>query len=269
MKNNNKIVVLTDLKKSSIKNLKNTVALAKMIKGEVHVFHVKKSIDLVKKDNNLSALRSINDHYKETENKLKGLKSLISDQFNFSIDYSFSIGNVNKEIETFLDQTNPDIIVLGKKKKNVLRLIGDNVTELVLKKHQGAILIADKENNIEPNKELAIGLLNDIEEQLDVKFPSELVKFTKSPLKSFHILDSNANQNNVLKEKKTINYVFEKSDDSIKTLSKYLAKNSINLLCVDRVTNGKKKSSVRNYKELIKELPVNLLILGNKNYNLN
>ena len=267
MKNNNKIVVLTDLKKSSINRLKNTVALAKMINGEVHVFHVKKSIDLVKKDNNLSALRSINDHYKETENKLKGLKSLISDQFNFSIDYSFSIGNVNKEIETFLDQTNPDIIVLGKKKKNVLRLIGDNVTEMVLKKHQGAILIADKENNIEPNKELAIGLLNDIEEQ----FPSELVKFTKSPLKSFHILDSNANQNSVLQEKKqkTINYVFEKSDDSIKTLSKYLAKNSINLLCVDRVTNGKKKSSVRNYKELIKELPVNLLILGNENYNFN
>ena len=269
MKNNNKIVVLTDLKKSSINNLKNTVALAKMIKCEVHVFHVKKSIDLVKKDNNLSALRSINDHYKETENKLKGLKSLISNQFNFSIDYSFSIGNVNKEIETFLDQTNPDIIVLGKKKKNVFRLIGDNVTEMVLKKHQGAILIADKENNIEPNKELAIGLLNDIEEQLDVKFPSELVKFTKSPLKSFHISDSYSNKTETLKEKKTINYVFEKSDDSIKTLSKYLAKNSINLLCVDRATNGKKKSSVRNYKELIKELPVNLLILGNKNYNLN
>lgn len=272
-KNTYKIVVLTDLKNSSLDTIKSTVSLAKMINGEVHVFHVKKSIDLVKKESQLSAIRSINENYKATENKLKAIKKLISDEYNFSIDYSFQIGKINEEMEVYLNQMNPDIIVLGKKKKNILRLIGDNVTEFVLKKHQGAILITDENNSIQTNKELSIGLLNTLSEQVNLKFADELIEFTKSPLKSFHITDVNTTPTSAVKENdfKTINYVFEKSDDSIKTLSKYLSKYDINLLCVDRIRNSeqKKKITTSNFKELIQELPVNLLITGNKDLNLN
>jgi nucleotide-binding universal stress UspA family protein len=269
--NKYKIVVLTDLKNSDLKELESAVSLAKMIKGEVHIFHVKKSIDLVKKESQLTAIRSINENFKEIENKLKDLKNYIFKEFNFSIDYSFSIGNINEEIEDYLNQMNPDIIVLGKKKKNILRIIGDNVTEYVLKNHQGAILIADEKNSLQSKNELSIGLLNDCKEPVNLKFASELIEYAKTPLTSYHITDSK--DTTILKENnlKTINYVFEKSDNSIKTLSKYLSKNDINLLCVDRAIKGKakKKFSANNFKELINELPVNLLISSNKNFNLN
>ena len=55
-----KIVVFSDLKKSLGNTLKSTLSLAKMLNGEIAIFHVKKATEVVTEDSHLSAIRSLN-----------------------------------------------------------------------------------------------------------------------------------------------------------------------------------------------------------------
>ena len=74
MKNNKyKILVLSDLKKSTSATLKTAVSLAKMIDGEIEFFHVKKPIDIVEKENQLSAIRTINENHTLIRKKIEKL----------------------------------------------------------------------------------------------------------------------------------------------------------------------------------------------------
>jgi len=72
-KNNYKILVLSDLKSTSNTTLKSTISLAKMIGGDIEFFHAKKPTDVVKNENQLSAMRAINANYNETDKKIRDL----------------------------------------------------------------------------------------------------------------------------------------------------------------------------------------------------
>ena len=57
--------------------------------------------------------------------------------------------------------------------------------------------------------------------------------------------------------------MFEKDENSIKTLAKYLIKNKIDLFCLDRAstTSNTKMNSIKpNIKEIINTLNVSLLL---------
>jgi len=66
-------------------------------------------------------------------------------------------------------------------------------------------------------------------------------------------------------DKKTIEYVFEYNDNTIKNLSNYLSKNNINLLCIDRGEKNdvNKKNLIKSdIDDVIKNLNVSILITG-------
>ncbi len=70
-KNKYKILVLADMKKSTSTVLKSAVSLAKMINGDIQMFYVRKPTDIVAKENQLSAMRTINKEYQKTEKKIQ------------------------------------------------------------------------------------------------------------------------------------------------------------------------------------------------------
>jgi hypothetical protein len=122
-------------------------------------------------------------------------------------------------------------------------------------------MIASNKNGFAPDKELHLGLFNDNEKSFDLEFTEDLISQTKRPLKSFNIIKNT----NVIKEKedsvstKTVDFVFEKNDNTIKNLSNYLLKNDINLLCVNR---QKDKSNVlkSEIKDVIDNVNISLFI---------
>ena len=170
---------------------------------------------------------------------------------------------MKNEIEEHIKATNPDVIVLGKRKAKGLRFLGDNITDFVLKIHKGPVMIASNKNGLAPDKELHLGLFNDNEESFDLEFTEDLIAQTKRPLKSFNIITNT----NVTEEKevsvstKTVDFVFEKNDNTIKNLSNYLLKNDVNLLCVNR---QKDKSNVlkSEIKDVIDNVNVSLFIIN-------
>jgi len=255
MKNNKyKILVLSDLNETTSNTLKSCVSIAKIVDADINFLYVKKPIEIVKKESQLSAMRTINKEYISTNKKIKDLIRPISENYNVNINHTFTIGNLKNEIDKYIDDNKPDIIFLGKRKSKVINFIGDNITQFILKKHKGTIVIADDHNVLVPNKELHIGFFN--KTKPNSNFAENIINATQKPLMSFKI----AENSNTLKEehhKKTGEYVFAKGDNILKNISSYLSKSKINLLFVDR----KKENLINtNIKDVINTLECSLIL---------
>jgi nucleotide-binding universal stress UspA family protein len=266
MRNNKyKILVLSDLKKSTHEIVKSTISLAKMIDADISFFHVKKPIDVVESESQLSAYRVINEQHTVTKNSIENVIESVSKIYGVELDYSYKFGNVKNEIGDYIIKYNPDIIVLGKRNSNLINFIGDSITDFVLKTYKGIIMIVGDENGLEPNQSFSLGLLNGQSFSNDSEFKMAIFSKAQKPLKAFSIVEklNKIDNKDRTSGTKTIEYVFEYNDNALQSLSSYLSKNNINLLLIDR--NNKNHEQQRHLKQLdiksvINKLNVSLLI---------
>lgn len=262
-----RLLVLSDLHTSLSTMLKSTVGLAKMINGEIEVFHVKKPSDIVASENQLSAMRTINSTHKTIDKKIRNLITPIEKDLGKNIPYSFEFGNVKNEIGAYIKKRRPDIIVLGKRKSKPFNLIGDSITKFVLNAHDGVVLITTDNDVLLPNKEISLGVLNSSKPFLNLAFAEDLMKHIQKPMKSFKIIKNStaAKEESRAMGKETIEYVFEHNDGTIKNLSNYIAKNNISLLSIDREkkdSDNVNKLIIPDINSVIGKLNVPLLISG-------
>lgn len=265
MKNNKyKILVLSDLKKTASTTLKSSVSLAKMIDAEIALFHVKKHIDIVKRENQFTAMRTLNEEHNNTKKKIDAIVKDFSKEYNVKISGNYAFGKVKEEIQKQIELYKPDIIVLGQRDSTPFKLIGDSVTRFILKQFKGIIMISSNENALVPNEKMTLGVLNGSNKIFDTEFSNDIIAHAKAPLKSFRILNSQKETTNTsaLNEEKMVEYVFEQNDNAMTTLSSYLQKNNINLLCVDRSKNKTKNTinAETSLKEVVSKLNVSLLV---------
>jgi len=262
-----KIVVLSDLTKSPGAILQSAVSLAQIINAQIVLFSVKKPTDIVKMDNQLSARRTINSEHKATDRKMQNLIAPMVREYGVNITYSFAFGNVKTEIETLLSDQNPDVVVLGKRRSSAFSLIGDGITDFVLNRHKGPIMIASRGNALEPKKEIGLGTLNNPKAFKDLEFSEELLQQARPPLKVFNIIKNAAKsqKHSPTSNQKIVEYVFEYNDNIIKNFSTYLSKNQIDLLCMDRANKQSQTEgqlTLSDVKEVMGKLKVSLLISG-------
>lgn len=265
-KDKHKIVLLSDLKDAIHSTLVSTISLGKMIHGEIEVFSVKKPTDIIGKENQLSAMRSINSEHTGTDRKMKAIIDPISKNYGVDIKYSFAFGNVKNEIARFIKERQPDVIVLGKRKSGPFNLIGDSITEFVLDSFTKTVLIATDTNVLEPGGDLNVGILNNSESSISLTFANDLMLHTRKPLKSFNFVKnlSTSQEIQVSSDKTRVEYVFEHNDSTVNNLSNYLSKNSINLLFIDRGkdSNIKMNLTPAEIKQVVAKLDTNLLVSG-------
>ncbi|MFT4575129.1 MAG: hypothetical protein ACI9SI_000027 [Polaribacter sp.] len=259
MKNNkHKILVLSDLNESTSKTLISGVSLAKIVEADINFFYVKKATEVVDKDNQLSAIRTINENYRSIDKKINCIINPISDNYNVNINHTFTIGNVKNEIGRYIDENKPDIIVLGKRKSKRMNFIDAGITDYILKNYKGVIMISDAENSLEPNKELSLGMFNNVNPN---SFIESIIRSTQKTIRSFKIVESSRStkQEMLSLDKNRIEYVFVKGDNAIKNISNYLSKSNTNLLFVNREKkNSNSKQS--NIKEVIKTLNCSIIL---------
>jgi len=264
-----KILVLSDMKDTTANTIKNGISLAKIIDAEIHLFHVKKPTEVVGQESQLSAIRTLNRTYVSTDSEIQNMIEPISKDHNISISYSHAFGNLKNEISNTIKSYNPDIVILGKNKSKPFTFIGDNITDFVIKNFDGAIMIVDNANNIEPDKQISLGVLNSFDSSLNVTFSEHLMKHSEKPLKSFKILKNTTDfqQNDTKLDQNVTEYVFEHNQNSVKNLSGYLSKSNINLLFIDRATSDKKSQSnpiSSNINDVISKINVSFLLSEQK-----
>lgn len=263
MKNNKyKILVLSDLSKTASITLKSSVSLAKMIDAEINLFHVKKHIDIVKRDNQFSAMRTLNEVHNNTKKAIDALANDYSKEYDVKISGNYAFGKIKEEIQKQIELYKPDIIVLGQRDSNSLKLIGDSITRFVLKKFKGIIMISSNENALMPNEKMTLGIFNGSSKIFNTEISRDLITHTNSPLKSFKILNGQEETSNTstLTEEKIVEYVFDQNDNTMSTLSSYLLKNNINLLCVDRAKSKTRSATETPLKEVVSKINVSLLV---------
>lgn len=254
-----KILVLSDIDSSTEKIIKNGINLAKIVDGEINFFCVKKATDIVEKESQLSAMRTINEKFLEVDNKIKKIIKEQSKNENIKIDYKISFGNLKNEISNQIKVTNPDIIVLGKSKSKVLSFIGDNIIDHVLKEYSGTVMVTSDNNLLEANSEISLGLLDNIN-TFSNKYAETIVSYSDKFLTSFCINDDKLESKNINDtSKKIVEFVFEKGDNVIKNISNYLSKSKVNVLFINR--EKQKLNSVKpNIKSIIKNLDCSLIL---------
>ncbi|MDO6491250.1 MULTISPECIES: universal stress protein [unclassified Cellulophaga] len=256
LKKKYKILVLSDLKETTVATLQSTVNLAKTINGDVSFFYAKKASDVVVRDNQLSAMRSINEQYNSTDHIISNIIKPISKASNTKIKHSFSFGNVKNEIAKQIEEQQPDVIVLGKRKSKMINIIGDHITDFVLKNYKGLVLITTKNGEVTPVNSLTLGVLNEKKEFFNLKFIEDLIKNSQKTITPLTVAEKGNKEQAILDSKEAIDFVPEQGGNEISYISKYLLKSNINLLCVNRATKG-----VRN---VINKADVSLLLYTNK-----
>ncbi|MFD2915144.1 universal stress protein [Psychroserpens luteus] len=257
-----KILVLSDLKKTENTILKNSVSLAKMIDAEIALFHVKKHIDIVGGDNQLSAIRALNEEHNTTKKTIDTSVNSYAKDYDVKIRGSYAFGKIKEEILKQIKSYKPDVIVLGQRDSNSLQLIGDGIIKFVLKEFKGYIMISSDENGLIPNEKMTLGVFNNSTKFFDTEFSKDVITHTQTPLKSFKIINSQKTDTKTVieKEPKMVEYVFEQNSNALKTLSSFILKNNVNLLCVDRTENKTKNTGEASLREVVNKLNVSLLV---------
>ena len=253
-----KILVLADLNKKEENTLKSCVSISKIVNAEISLLYIKKPTELVEKDHQLAVIRAINKDYVSTDKKIKDLINPISDEYNVKINHTFTIGNLKTEIENYIDQNKPDIIVLGKRKSKLTNFIGDNMTQFVLKKHKGTVVITDYNKALEPNKELSLGLFNTTFK--GDEFLEKIIDSAQKPLTSFKVVESlTTSKNEQPLNNKTVEYAFKNGDNVLENISNYLSRTNINLLCVNRARSISDSTNI-SIKDIINNLDCSLIL---------
>ncbi|WP_299212322.1 universal stress protein [uncultured Aquimarina sp.] len=281
LKNKYRLLVLVDLTQKSDTALKNAINLAKVINGTIEIFHVSPPADVVRYENQLSAMRAITETHITTEKKLLDLVLRISEEENVAITYNFTFGNVKNEIHDHIQKTNPDIVVIGKREKKLINFLEDGITKFLLKKHSGIIMITGKEKMVQPDSDISLGFYNNTDNVIDkntVKIVKDLNKQPENPIKFFSIRKKSASDKAKLAISRiktacnfpnAVEYEFEESPYSIEGLSTYVYKNNVELLCIGRFNDNRgwlnklvnRKSTMDN---VIEKLNVSLLVTGGK-----
>ncbi|TWO33844.1 universal stress protein [Seonamhaeicola sediminis] len=261
MKNKaDKILALLDLNKSSDAIIKTTANLAKMVGGHIDLLYVKKPVDVVKNENQLSSMRNINRDYIKSRSHIENVIKSVDKDLN--INYSLTYGNVKQVVEEHINNTNPDIIVLGKKELNSLKLVGDKLTSFILKKHNGIVLIASNKHVLRYDEDMSLGVLNNLEQPLE-DLVKKLMTISQKPIKAFKISKaSESDSNNSSEYNKFVEYVFEPNDNALSNLSKYMAKSNIDLLCVNRHAITSKKSGYLDLNSLLNKMNTSIIFAG-------
>lgn len=237
-----KFLVLIDKSKASYNGLKNAVSLAKLINGSIDILQVTSPTSVVTQENQIASMAAIGEEASKQKKELQQLVDTIANKDkNVAINYSFTIGNVKNEIKKHIDKTKPDIIVLGKRKNKIINILGDQVTEELLKTHNGGILICSKKEVPTSYSDQSIGFLNNHYGLEKLSFVEDIRRLTEKPLKIFRNKDA-GNLTNVdltLESGSTQtankdNIIFEfDANKSTDDMANFISKNNLALLCIN------------------------------------
>ena len=273
-RNKHKIALFTDLQEDISGLLKSAVSLAQMINGEIEVLNVTKPTAVIGKENQLSAMRSLNREYILADKRMKDILSPIIDNYGVPVNYSSTFGNIRNEIDRYLRENNPDIIVLGRHKSKHFNTAENRIINFVLSVFKGTVLIVPHDKGLEPGMKIGIGSLNCSEAVFNSSFTEELFLHAKSALKSFNIVESSSvlPQTDSSLGRKTINYVFDHNENTVNNLPVYLSISNIDLLFLDGGNKEKEDlSRLLNIYDMVRKSDINLLVTGEKHthYNFN
>ena len=227
-----RISVLLDLSKSSELVLTNAVQLAKALNGAVEVFHVKPAADIVQRESQLSAIRTIYKDDRDTRSQMQHLIRSFEEEEGLSISYKLEYGNVKNRVRDYLALQKPDILVLGKRRPGFL---GDSIMDFVINETDIHVLITGKDDKFHTFKDLNLGVFGAGLRENGLEIIRDLKRDSEKPVRLFNIkgkVQPSEQELNPLQ--KTVSYVFSEGANALDGLVSYVSRTNTQLLCVPK-----------------------------------
>lgn len=269
-----RILVVTDQFNPSQIALQNAVNLAKTIDGSIELFYVKPPTHVIRNENQLSAMRELNNERNRTRRKLSVLVDRIAETERIPIIYDFTFGNVIYEVQEHIEKTKPDIVVLEKSKPTVNSLLGTDLTSHMLKNYQGNLLICGDEKPLGDNNGLALGILDDFLSAETDDLTGTLGKQSVNPVTRFKIKRSDQTAEGEIPSDgsvegsgsaRMITFEFDQGVNFSNSVAKYVVRSGINLLCVKRSKlldlNKRIKTVTKQIQKAVDKAEIPVLIL--------
>ena len=270
-----KFLVLIDKSKASYNGLKNAVSLAKLIDGSIDILQVTSPTSVVTQENQIASMAAMGEEASKQKKELQHLvDDIVNEDKNITVNYSFTIGNVKNEIKNHVDKTKPDIIVLGKRKNKMINILGDQVTEELLKTHNGGLLICSKKEVSTSYSDQSIGFLNNLYGLEKLSFVEDIKRLTEKPIKIFRNKDDKKSnsvgvniENSGKQSTNEDNIIFEfDSNKSTDDMANFISKNNLALLCINNKEQKNQSflSTLNNtLKKTIEKTNTPVLVLNN------
>lgn len=264
-KNNNgkyKLLVLMDLSQASEIALTNAVQLAKAIDGRVEVLYVKAPTEVVKYENQLSAMRTIHEDNRTTKAQLQEHIKEISKKEDFPITSRIAYGNIKGSIKDHLSDSQTDIVVLGKRKSKLANFLGNGITEFVLSDCNVNVLIVGEDHKLHSFKDISLGIYGNKVEESNLGVINDLNKQTTKPLKLFSVRspqDKPVEQEASTKE--TVSYVFSEGTNALDGLASYVLKTNTQLFCITKKQTKGLSFQPDSARQIAKKLDIPVLIM--------
>ncbi|MER3317329.1 MAG: universal stress protein [Allomuricauda sp.] len=257
-----RISVLLDMSKSSTFVLGSAVQLAKRIGGSIEVFHVKPTMNIIKGDSQLSAVRTLNKDARSTRAELKELISAIEEKESLSISYKLEYGNVKNRVRDYLALLKPDILVLGKPRPTI-GVLFESITDFVIDNiNDTNVLILGEDDKFHSFEDINLGIFGSGLEDNDLEIIQDLKRDSEKPVRHFGISDEEENKNRTYPWQKTVSYKFSKGGNALDGLVAYVTRTNTQLLCVPKKSGKNFLFRPSPIKEVIRKANVPLMILG-------
>lgn len=255
---NYNILVLTDFSEASTIALRNAAKLVKMVDGNIHAFYVHPIKPSAEEENQLSLKRRMRDSYRQISAKSKKNLSTIEEEEGVTINFSMDWGNVKTVIKKRVQETNPDLVILGRRKPSkLLSFMGDKVTQYVIDHCATSILISSSNQELHSFSNLSLGFYGETIEKSDFKIIDHLQESHRS-VKYFGIrTKSPVAETKNSPEKSTNSFMFpQDSSNAIEALSSYVLRTNTQLFCIPKENNLKPQP----VRELVKQLDIPILL---------
>lgn len=226
-----RLLVVFDQSAEAFTALQNAIDLAKTINGAIDVLYINAWSNIFKTENQVALLRSLKETQQTVEIKIKKLIDGISEIEDLTLIYSYVDGHVIEETQKHIETTDPDIVVMGRRKKKFSNYFDTRNINQLRKNYGGLLLLSGEKKNSGDNQSLKLGFLDEKEVVSASSLIQTLIKKAKPTLDIFTIF--NKRRVSVETKSKMVFYEFDKNEIVDSTISNYIDNNKIDLLCVN------------------------------------
>ncbi len=230
-----RLLVLMDLSKASLVALDNAIQLAEVVNGNVEVFHVKAPTDVVRYENQYSAITEIHEDYHNTMLRLRKIITNAEKKNHIQIKYQMAYGNIKIAIKEHIDKVQPDIILLGKRKSKFIDFLSNGITKFVLKHSTSNILIAGESYRFHSYSDISLGIYGKTLRKHGFQIINDLNQKGTKPTRIFNIGNKKESENELLPNKRNVvSYVFSEGANTLDAIASYVSKTNTQLFCIPR-----------------------------------
>ena len=251
------ILVLTDFSESSEIAIRNAAKLAKLVNGQVRAYYVKSLKPFAEEENQIALSRRLRKHYMETHASVKEMMSAIQEEEGVRVNFSMDFGNVKNCVSSKVKSLQPDLLILGKRKPNLLSFIGDKLTQHLIDSCDASILISSSDEVLHSFSDLSLGYYGETIAESNLNIINNL-KETNHPVNYFGIRNQAIPAETQSEpQKKGRSFIFpQEGVKAIEALTSYVSRSNTQLFCIH---NGEHLDP-QPVKHMVNNLNVPILI---------